>query len=171
MCSCCSGCHGAVVWRALPKSPSYPSHVAAGTQWGSEYLWTPPALSSAGCAALLLRWGLVFLQRSHHVLILRWRQRSVNVQRWSDVMLWTWGRGYQIYKNVALSVPISFPKEMIEDSGLILSFCSLYWISRSWIFNSWYIFVSQTTSVVWKISLQWSFPHCSALSSRITCVS
>jgi len=42
----------------------------------------------------------------------------------SDVVLWAWGRGCQIYMSVALSVPISFPKEMIKDLGLFPSFCS-----------------------------------------------
>lgn len=42
----------------------------------------------------------------------------------SDAVLWAWGRGYQIYMSFALSVPVSFPKEIIKDLGLFLSFFS-----------------------------------------------
>lgn len=51
----------------------------------------------------------------------------------SDVVLHARGRGYQIYMSVALSVPISFPKEIIKDLGLFLSFCSQCWIPMRWI--------------------------------------
>lgn len=134
MCSCCSGYHGTALWNSFPKSPGYPSHAAAGTQFWSGYLWTPPALSSAGRAVLQLRWGLVFLQRFHHVVILRQRQRSLNVPRKNnDVVLHARGKGCQIYMSVALSVPISFPKEIIKDLRLFLFFCSQCWIPMSWI--------------------------------------
>lgn len=50
------------------------------------------------------------------------RQRSLNVPRKNDVVPHARRKGYQIYMSVALSVPISFPKEMIK--GLFLFFCS-----------------------------------------------